>query len=99
MYKLNKDSVTRNSDSAQIPFDSGNNDYILYLKWLKEGGIPTPFDQAKADKDAANSTIDSKLAENDLKIIRALSEKDQVRIQAHLDKQAALRATKIPPEL
>jgi hypothetical protein len=43
MYKIYKDTVTKNpssvirlSDGACIPFDPDNTDYQAYLKWLEE---------------------------------------------------------------
>ena len=43
MYKLNKTSITRLSDSASIPFAVGNTDYDAYLVWLSEGNTPEPY--------------------------------------------------------
>jgi hypothetical protein len=52
MYKLIKNpftgettSVLRLSDNACIPFDPANTDYQAYLKWVAEGGVPTPADE------------------------------------------------------
>lgn len=52
MYQLIKnirtkeiDSVLRTTDNAQIPFDPANSDYQAYLKWVSEGGVPTPADE------------------------------------------------------
>ena len=55
MYKLFKDirsqeinSVFRTDDNGQvwsIPFDPANTDYQAYLKWISEGGVPTPADE------------------------------------------------------
>jgi len=52
MYKLIKDlltqqvnSVQRIADGATIPFDQANKDYQAYLKWVAEGGVPTPADE------------------------------------------------------
>ena len=28
-----------------IPFDPANTDYQAYLKWVSEGGVPTPADE------------------------------------------------------
>ena len=35
-------SVIRTIDGACIPFDPDNTDYQEYLKWVAEGGVPTP---------------------------------------------------------
>lgn len=45
---------------------------------------------------AANNEIKAQLAAADLKIIRALTEGDTVRIAAHVLAQAALRAKLLP---
>ena len=46
MYKLTKENVViRISDNAFIPFDPANTDYQAYLKWVSEGGVPTPADE------------------------------------------------------
>jgi hypothetical protein len=55
MYKLFKDirsqeinSVFRTDDNGQIwsiPFAPDNTDYQAYLKWVDEGGVPTPADE------------------------------------------------------
>ena len=42
MYKLNKNSVTRLSDGASIPFADGNRDYEEYKQWILEGNTPEP---------------------------------------------------------
>ena len=39
MYKLNEDSITRLSDNASIPQDSGNRDYQQFLQDVKKQGI------------------------------------------------------------
>ncbi len=33
-------------DNAFIPFDPANTDYVAYLKWLEEGNVPEPADDA-----------------------------------------------------
>jgi len=49
MYKLFNSSlqnfVIRTSDNAYIPMDEANTDYQAYLKWVAEGGVPTPADE------------------------------------------------------
>jgi hypothetical protein len=52
MYKKYKEyngiqlnCILRLTDRACIPFDPANTDYQAYLKWLDEGGIPTPADE------------------------------------------------------
>jgi len=50
MYKLLKSfdgevrSILRDGKDS-IPFDPDNTDYQAYLKWLEEGGVPTPADE------------------------------------------------------
>ena len=55
MYQLIKNLLTgeikivkRLSDNACIPFDPDNTDYQAYLKWVEQGGVPTPADEIKA---------------------------------------------------
>ena len=52
MYKLLKsystqtiNAVIRTDDGLCIPFDPANTDYQAYLKWISEGGVPTPADE------------------------------------------------------
>lgn len=52
MYKLCQpfngepaQSVIRTTDGACIPMNSDNTDYQAYLKWVAEGGVPTPADE------------------------------------------------------
>ena len=40
------ESVIRTSDGACIPFDPQNVDYIAYLEWVEQGGVPIPADEA-----------------------------------------------------
>lgn len=46
MYKLttNDGIFKRLADSAYIPFDQGNRDYVDYLAWIADGGVPEPAD-------------------------------------------------------
>lgn len=46
---------------------------------------------------AANAPILAQLAANDVKIVRAITEGDSARVEAHKEKQAALRAQLIKP--
>ena len=50
MYKLTQQSniVHRLSDNAYIPFDPANIDYVAYLDWLAEGGIPQEADDVSS---------------------------------------------------
>ena len=41
-------SLSKKEDGVQIaciPFDPDNTDYQAYLKWISEGGVPTPADE------------------------------------------------------
>jgi hypothetical protein len=43
MYRIllinNRKVLQRLSDSASIPSDKANNDYLDYLKWVSEGNV------------------------------------------------------------
>ena len=43
--KMSNTSIKRLPDNAFIPFDPANTDYQAYLKWVSEGGVPTPADE------------------------------------------------------
>jgi hypothetical protein len=48
-YGGNPRSVMRTDDDGQvwgIPFDPANTDYVAYLKWLEEGNVVEPADDA-----------------------------------------------------
>ena len=54
MYKLKKNVITGDINVVlkieegliiSIPFDPANSDYQAYLKWVSEGGVPTPADE------------------------------------------------------
>ena len=52
MYQLQPDTwmgpatnVKRLSDSAFIPFDPANVDYVAYLAWVSAGNEPLPADE------------------------------------------------------
>lgn len=42
MYKISGNSIFRLTDSANIPKDIGNRDYVQYLEWVDEGNQPEP---------------------------------------------------------
>lgn len=44
-YKLSLDGwIIRSADSASIPQDPLNSDYLVYLAWVEEGNTPDPAD-------------------------------------------------------
>lgn len=51
MYKetLYGDTICRVSDNAFIPFDPANTDFLAYQKWLAEGNVPLPPDEATTE--------------------------------------------------
>jgi hypothetical protein len=99
MYKLTKsNSVIRLSDNASIPFDEANTDYQEFLAWLAKGNTPTPVDPPT--KDELNAPIVAKLAELDIKSIRAIreyiaSKADAPQFTKDLDAQANTERTKL----
>ena len=42
MYKYSKDVILRIKDSAFIPIDPDNRDYVEYLRWVEAGGVTLP---------------------------------------------------------
>jgi hypothetical protein len=36
-------TIVRDADGAFIPADEANTDYVEYLWWLCDGGVPTPY--------------------------------------------------------
>jgi hypothetical protein len=42
--KISTFHIRRLSDGAIVPFDPDNTDYQAYLKFLEDGGTPTPAD-------------------------------------------------------
>ena len=61
--------------------------------WQVVNGAPTKVSVDQTDEEW-NAAIDAQLIAADLKIIRALTEGDTARINAHKAAQAALRATR-----
>jgi hypothetical protein len=37
------DVILRTADQAWIPADPANMDYVEYLKWVEDGGVPDPY--------------------------------------------------------
>ena len=42
---ISKSTIFKIDDSAFIPFDPANMDFVKYNKWLSEGNIPLPPDE------------------------------------------------------
>ena len=64
MYKLQLNTITNEpfavtvlGKNISIPFDPANTDYQAYLKWVSEGGIPLPADEASPTAPASSTTI------------------------------------------
>ena len=64
MYQLLPDTlmgaaqcVKRIADSAFIPFDPANTDYIAYLAWLAEGNEPLPADAMTVQENGDTFTL------------------------------------------
>ncbi|MFA6904286.1 MAG: hypothetical protein WC236_14525 [Gallionellaceae bacterium] len=77
MYKLRRDSnyIIRTRDTACIPDDITNSDYVEYLNWVSQGNTPLPADPIQ---NPAIAAIDAQLAEIDRKSIRPAREGDAV---------------------
>lgn len=68
MYKLclnifgeKPTSVIRTTDGACIPFDPANTDFIEFVKWLKDDGIPEAPDGGTAPTQHDINAIIAKL--------------------------------------
>jgi len=83
-------------DVLCVDDSDGNPPRLAYWDEAKLGPVPTQAEVDSASdeptKDQHNATIIKEMDENDRKIIRALVEGDSQRIEAHKQKQAALRA-------
>jgi hypothetical protein len=57
MYRIlsinSRQILQRISDSASIPFDEANNDYLDYLKWVSEGNVAEEY---QPEKEETNDT-------------------------------------------
>lgn len=56
-YQLTASGVLRLSDSAFIPQDSGNRDWLDYLDWVSSGGEPLPMESLLVSKGAEQSVF------------------------------------------
>ena len=43
-------TIVRDEDGAFVPTDPDNTDYQAFLKWVEEGGVPTPYVSPPAAK-------------------------------------------------
>jgi hypothetical protein len=57
-YKLNGNGVTRTRD---IPIDTGNRDWIEYLKWVSDGNAALPDDPVPTPPDLSDTNNLDKL--------------------------------------
>ena len=103
MYKKVKDSdeILRTSDGVFIPKSKGNNDYLDFLAWKAAGNTPDEA-QTKEEKeqeriDRKNEQVKRELERADIKIIRAIIEQNQARIDAYKEEQRLRRLELIPP--
>lgn len=55
-YQLTANGVLRLSDSAFIPQDPANRDWLEYQEWLLSGGHVVAFNES-LEKSAPNSTL------------------------------------------
>ncbi len=79
-YKLisGSTSILRLSDSACIPPESGNRDYIEFLEWRAAGGVPLPADPPPPPSaDQLNEQVATQYAK-----LRALATMTQAEIDA-----------------
>ena len=61
-YQLTStDAVIRTEDGACIPNDPANRDWVEYLKWLADGGVPDPYVEPPPGPDIvdANARLDA----------------------------------------
>ena len=73
MYKLtNAAAVIRLSDTAYIPSDPSNTDYLAYLEWLAAGNTPEPPEEPTEAQIQANINLTALnyLASTDWYVIR-----------------------------
>ncbi|MCC7681865.1 hypothetical protein [Janthinobacterium sp. FW305-128] len=51
MYTIAEEAniIIRESDGAFIPMDCQNLDYIKYMEWLADGGVPKQFEAPLSD--------------------------------------------------
>ncbi len=88
MYKLNKTSITRLSDSASIPFAVGNTDYDAYLVWLSEGNTPEPYIEPVPTYQELRASAYPPAAD----YLDAIVKGDTAQAQAYIDECLAVKA-------
>lgn len=102
-YKLTDDEsvIIRTEDKAFIPVNPDNADYKEYLYWVSKGNTPgefkTPEEREQDRIDRQNERIKNQLEIADIKIIRAIIEQNQARIDAYKEEQRLRRLELIPP--
>ena len=63
MYQLtNTSTITRLTDSANIPADPANTDYVQYLQWLSESNTPLPCVEPIIGTPTAVTMVQARLA-------------------------------------
>lgn len=82
MYKLTKFSeILRIEDGATIPKDTGNGDYVKYLKWIEDGNTIAPYEKTTLDLQAEKDETDAAETRTYEKL-RALKEMTPTQVKA-----------------
>ena len=70
MYQLtNTSTITRLTDSANIPADPANTDYAQYLRWVAEGNTPLPYVEPPVGIPTIVTMVQARLALNQLNLL------------------------------
>lgn len=71
MFKLTKGgAIQRLSDTAVIPADPDNTDYVAYLKWVAAGNTPDPYEVPVEDQNAPLLAVIDREEKKSLRAIR-----------------------------